>query len=272
MSILQQTFKLANGVEVNKVGFGTWQTKPEDAYTSVKFALNNGYRHVDTAIVYGNQQRIGEAVADSKVDRKNIFITSKVPPEIKSYQEAKASIQQALDELNMDYVDLLLIHSPRPWKEMFLDQVTNHYYAENKEVWKAMEEAYKENKIRAIGVSNFSIDDIEHLMEDAEISPQVNQVKYHVGHTDPELVQFCKQHNILVEGYSPNATGQLLDNKDIQKVADKYNKSVPQIGIRYLLEKGILPLPKSVHSEYIIQNADVDFEMKQEDISYLDTL
>jgi len=272
MSILKDTFKLSNGKKVNKIGLGTWQVDPEDAYRSVKFALDNGYLHVDTAVSYGNQDRVGDAVKDSKIDREKIFITTKIPGEVKSYEKAKRAINQSLEELQVDYIDLMLIHAPRPWREMRVDDIKNHYYEENKEVWRAMEEAYNEGKLKSIGVSNFSIDDLEHLLETVTIVPQVNQVKYHIGDTKKELHEYCNQHDILIEGYSPLATGGLLGDEKIQKIGDKYGKTVPQICIRYLLEKDILPLPKSVHEEYILQNANVDFEMDKDDMAYLDSL
>jgi len=272
MSILQDTFKLSNNKEINKIGIGTWQVDPEDAYRSVKFALNNGYLHVDTAVSYRNQHRVGDAVKDSDIDREEVFITTKIPGEVKSYEEAKNAINQSLKELKVDYIDLMLIHAPRPWSEMRVDEIKNHYYEENKEVWRAMEEAYEEEKLKSIGVSNFSIDDLEHLLETVNIVPHVNQVKYHIGDTKDELHKYYKQHEILIEGYSPLATGGLLGDENIKKIGDKHGKTVPQVSIRYLLEKNILPLPKSVHEEYILQNAEVDFKLDKEDMDYLDSL
>lgn len=271
MSILQETFELDNGVHIHKIGLGTWQAPPEEAYSAVKFALNNGYLHVDTAVAYRNQDRVGDAVIDSDVNREDVFIATKIPAEIKTYQGAEEAINQSLEELKVDKIDLMLIHAPRPWSEMREEKIENHYYAENREVWRAMEDAHGDGKLRAIGVSNFSIDDLEHLMEGSEIIPHVNQVKYHIGHTDPELLAFCKEHDILLEGYSPIATGKLLGDDKIQTIADKYGKSIPQVCIRYLLEKDILPLPKSVHEEYILQNAEVDFVIEKEDMEYLDS-
>lgn len=272
MRILQETFSLANGVQIPKIGLGTWQMSPAEARRFVKFALQNGYRHIDTAVGYDNHAGVGEAVKDSGIDREAVFITTKIPAAIKDYQGAVDAIDQSLRELKVDYIDLILIHAPRPWNEMRAKKIKNHYYPENAEVWRAMEAAYAAGKLKAIGVSNFSIDDLEHLFDECTIKPMVNQVKYHIGHTDQELLAFCHAHQILIEGYSPIATGDLLGDAQIQAVATKYNKSIPQICIRYLLEKAILPLPKSVHEEYILQNADVDFTISAEDMAYLDSL
>ncbi|UUX33893.1 aldo/keto reductase [Fundicoccus culcitae] len=272
MRVLQQTFTLANGVEIPKIGLGTWQMSPDEAYNSTKFALENGYLHVDTAVSYRNQQAVGKAVKDSGLDRDTVYITTKIPGEVKTYDEAKATIEQSLKELDVEYIDLILIHAPRPWQVMHDRPIENHYYEENANVWRAMVEAYEAGQLKAIGVSNFSIDDLEHLMATTTVAPHVNQVIYHIGRTNQELLAFCQNNHILLEGYSPIATGRLLDNQQIKAIADKYDKSIPQICIRYLLEKDILPLPKSVHEDYILQNADVDFSIEADDMAYLDSL
>lgn len=272
MRLLTETFTLSNGIEIPKIGLGTWQMSPEEAYKSTKFALENGYRHIDTAVSYRNQQSVGEALKDSGINREEVFITTKIPGEVKTYEEAKEKIEQSLREIDVDYIDLMLIHAPRPWNVMSERPIQNHYYDENANVWRAMVEAFEAGQLKSIGVSNFSIDDLEHLMETTQVTPHVNQVIYHIGKTDEDLLAFCQQHNVLLEGYSPIATGRLLGNEEIEKIANKYGKSIPQISIRYLLEKDILPLPKSVHEEYILQNADLDFTIEAEDMAYLDSL
>lgn len=272
MALLQETFTLNNGVGIHKIGLGTWQSAPEDAYNATRYALKHGYLHIDTAYVYGNQKEIGQAIKDSGVDRTQLFITSKIPAEWKSYEASIKAIDESLEQLGVDYIDLMLIHAPRPWSEMFERPIGNRYYEENAEMWRALEDAYKAGKLKAIGVSNFDVDDLEHLLEKATIAPTVNQIIYHIGNTNPEVLAFCQAHDILVEGYSPIATGRLLDDEKIQTIAEKYNKSIPQICIRYLLEKDILPLPKSVHEDYIVQNAEVDFTIDPEDMAYLDSL
>lgn len=272
MTILEETFTLHNGVKIPKLGLGTWQSAPEDAYNATLFALKNGYTHVDTAIVYGNETEVGRAVRDSGQKRENVFVTTKVPAERKTYQEAKESIEQALRELDLEYIDLMLIHAPRPWAIMHENPENLKYFEENREVWRALEEAYEAGSIKAIGVSNFDVKDLENIMEACKVKPMVNQIIYHIGKTNPEVLEFCKANDILVEGYSPIATGRLLGNEQIEKMASKYDKSIPQICIRYLLEKDILPLPKSVHEKYIIENAKLDFEIELEDMEYLDSI
>ncbi|MDT2768554.1 aldo/keto reductase [Globicatella sulfidifaciens] len=272
MTILEETFTLHNGVKIPKLGLGTWQSAPEDAYNATLFALKNGYTHVDTAIVYGNETEVGRAVRDSGQKRENVFVTTKVPAERKTYQEAKESIEQALRELDLEYIDLMLIHAPRPWAIMHENPENLKYFEENREVWRALEEAYEAGSIKAIGVSNFDVKDLENIMEACKVKPMVNQIIYHIGKTNSEVLEFCKANDILVEGYSPIATGRLLGNEQIEKMATKYDKSIPQICIRYLLEKDILPLPKSVHEKYIIENAKLDFEIELEDMEYLDSI
>lgn len=272
MTILEETFTLANGVKIHKVGLGTWQSEPNDAYKATKFALENGYFHIDTAYVYGNQVEVGQGLKDSGVARDKIFITSKIPAEWKSYDESIKAIDESLEQLGVDYIDLMLIHAPRPWSEMHQRPIGKRYYDENAEMWRALEDAYESGKLRAIGVSNFDVDDLKYLAQKARIQPMVNQIIYHIGNTNAEVLDYCQKHDILVEGYSPIATGRLLGNKRVQEIADKYGKSIPQICIRYLLEKGILPLPKSVHENYIVQNAAVDFVIDAVDMAYLDSL
>lgn len=272
MTVLKESFVLHNGVTIPKIGLGTWQSSPEDAYHATLFALKNGYTHVDTAVVYGNETEVGKAVRDSGLNRQEVFVTTKVPAQLKSYDEARDVIETALAELNIDYIDLMLIHAPRPWSIMHDNPDGLRYFEENIRVWKALEEAYESGKIRAIGVSNFQVDDLENIIAHCKIKPMVNQIIYHIGKTNQAVLDYCNEHDILVEGYSPIATGRLLGNETIEQIATKYNKSVPQICIRYLLEKDILPLPKSVHEAYILDNVQVDFTIEQEDMALLDQL
>lgn len=268
--ILDETFQLANEVKIPKIGFGTWQTPPDDAYRATKYALDNGYKHVDTAYVYGNETDVGRAIKDSTISRDEIFITTKVPAETDSYEEAMKNIDESLRRLAVDHVDLLLIHAPRPWSR--IGEVREKDDEKNIQVWKALEEAYRDGKTRAIGVSNFNVDDLKNIIENGKIQPMVNQIKCYIGNLSTGTIEFCQNNSILVEGYSPLATGGILDDEKIQKIAEKYDKSIPQIAIRYLLEKEILPLPKSVHETYILENAKVDFAIEQEDMEELDRL
>lgn len=272
MSILNERLPLDKKIDIPLVGLGTWQMSQEEAERTVEYALKNGYKHIDTARTYGNEEGVGRGIKASGVNREDFFLTSKVSAYSKSYEEAKQDINDSLEALDTSYLDLMIIHAPRPWNEMRVEKIENHYYDENQEVWRALEEAYEEGKLKAIGVSNFEIDDLENVFESAKIKPMLNQIKYHIGHRDEELVQFCQENNMVVEAYSPIGTGKLLSNPDIQKVADKYGKSTAQISIRYAYQKGLVVLPKSVHEEYISDNAEIDFEISIPDMDYLNRL
>jgi diketogulonate reductase-like aldo/keto reductase len=271
MSVLTDKFELSNGVQIPKIGFGTWQIHNNEVVDAVRIALEHGYRHIDTAAAYGNEVGVGDAVRASGLARSDVFITSKIPAEFKSYEKAVKSIDESLERLNLEYIDLLLIHAPKPWVRMFIG-TSRMYFDENAAIWKAMEEAYKAGKVKAIGVSNFSVADIKNIQEHSTILPMVNQIKFHIGWTQDEVVEYCNKLGILVEAYSPIATGRLLHNDEIAEMAKKYGKSIPQVCIRYTLQKGTLPLPKSTHEEYIAQNADVDFVISEEDMQLLDAI
>jgi len=261
-------FKLSNGVIIPAIGFGTWQIPSGDiAYNSVREALKAGYRHIDTAQAYGNEASVGKAIIDSGIPRSEIFVTSKLPAEIKSYERAVIHAQMTMENIGLDYIDLYLIHAPWPWTEIGAD-----YTKENIEVWKAMEEFHESGKTRSIGISNFNVKDMETILGTCRIRPMVNQIKLHIGHRQEEITEFCRRNNIIVEGYSPLATGKILRNSDIARIAEKYNKSVAQISVRYVLQKEALPLPKSVHPEYIRQNFNINFEISEDDIRLLDSL
>lgn len=272
MTILNEAVTLANGNEIPLIGLGTWQMSQEEAERTVEHALRNDYVHIDTARTYGNEEGVGRGIKASGVAREDFFLTTKVSGFSKSYEEAKQDIEDSLTALDTPYIDLVIIHAPRPWDEMHDDSNTNKYYEENKQVWKAMEEAYEAGKVKAIGVSNFDIDDLTHLMEGAKVKPMLNQIKYHIGYRDEGLVQFCQENDMVVEAYSPIGTGKLLSNKDIQVIADKYGKSTAQVSIRYAYQKGLVVLPKSVHEDYIDENAKIDFEISVADMDYLNRL
>ncbi len=261
-------FALSNGVEIPSIGFGTWQIpNGEIAYSAITCALKNGYRHIDTASNYGNEPSVGRAVNDCGINRSEIFVTSKLPAEIKTYQETFESFDKTINNLGLNYLDLYLIHAPWPWNRKGYD-----YSKGNIDVWKAMEEIYNSGRCRAIGVSNFEISDLNAIINTCNIKPMVNQISYFIGKTQNELTLFCRQNNILIEGYSPLATGAIIANKSIAAMAVKYNTSLPQICIRYLLQKDIVPLPKSTNPEHIKQNLDVGFDITASDMDYLDRL
>ena len=272
MSILKESLQLANGLEIPLIGLGTWQMSPEEAARTVEHALKNDYIHIDTARAYGNEEGVGRGMKASGLAREDYFLTTKVRGESKSYDDAKKDIEDSLKALDTSYIDLVIIHAPRPWNEMRVDSIDNYYYEENQEVWKALEEFYEEGKIKAIGVSNFEIDDLKNLFEHAKVKPMLNQIKYHIGDRDEELVQFCQENDMVVEAYSPIGTGKLLNNENIKKIADKYNKTTAQVSIRYAFQKGLVVLPKSVHEEYIDQNAEIDFELSVSDMDFLNRL
>ena len=247
-------FILNNGVKAPALAYGTWLIKNENAANCVKMAIEAGYRHIDTAQAYRNEEGVGEGIRQSGIKREDIFITSKVQAEIKSYKKAKASIDESLKRLGVDYIDLMLIHCPQP------------YFKQNIQVWKAMEEAYKEGKLRAIGVSNFLVDDLENIINNCEIKPMANQILLHIGETPVDVIKFCQENDIVVEAYSPIAHVKALNNKTIQAMADKYNVSVPQLCIKYTLQLDTISIPKASSKEHIEDNMKLNFEISEEDM------
>ncbi|KRN81572.1 oxidoreductase [Pediococcus ethanolidurans] len=266
--MLTETFELANGVKIPKVGFGTWQTPAGDvAYQAVRNALKVGYRHIDTAKAYGNEADVGRAVRDSGIARDQIFVTSKLPAQSKTYDEAMADFESTFKKLDIDYVDLYLVHAPWPWSQIGKDCDEG-----NVEVWRAMQDIYASGRVKAIGVSNFNVHDLENVMADAKIKPMVNQIQYYVGFTEPKITEFAKKNNILVEAYSPLATGGLLRNEKMATLAKKYDVSVAQMALRFCLQNGILPLPKAVGEDHIENNAKLDFEISDADMVTLNNM
>lgn len=271
MGILNEFFVLNNGVKIPKLSLGTWQMSDEQAYNSVKFALKNGYRHIDTATAYGNEAAVGRAVNDSGIAREEIYVTTKVPAEFKTYEQAAKSIDESLKLLDTQYIDLILIHAPKPWNEMYAN-LGIHYYEENVKVYKALEEALEAGKVKSIGVSNFDVKDLQNLQENCKVTPAANQIKFCIGHTDAQITKYCQDKGILVEGYSPLCHGTAFESDIVAKLAEKYSRTISQICLRYLIQRNVLPIPKSTHEEYILQNADLDFVISEEDIVYLDSL
>lgn len=264
--IINETFTLSNGVEIPKLGLGTWMIDDEKVSQVVRDAINAGYRHIDTAQAYQNERGVGEGIRTSGVNRKEIFVTTKLAAEIKSYNEAIAAINGSLKKLGLDYIDLLIIHSPQPWVEF---REKDRYFEGNREAWRALEDAYKEGKLRSIGVSNFEQTDIENILSTCTVPPMVNQVLAHVSNTPLELIEYTQSKGILVEAYSPIAHGEMLKNQEITGLAEKYGVSVPQLCIRYALQLGLLPLPKTTKPDHMKNNADVDFIISDEDIEVL---
>ena len=265
--VLNETYTLSNGVKIPKLGLGTWFIPDNEAAEAVKNAVSVGYRLIDTAQAYENEAGVGVGVNNCGLKREEIFVTSKIAAEAKSYDSAMKSIDETLSKMGLDYLDLMIIHSPQPWAEWREDN--NRYFAENKEVWRALEDAYEAGKVKAIGVSNFLKDDLENILSDCKIKPMVNQILLHISNTNLELIDFCKKNDILVEAYSPMAHGQVLNNEVIKDMAKKYNASVAALCIRYVIQLGTVALPKTANVEHMKDNASVDFNISEEDMEVL---
>lgn len=265
--VLNETYTLSNGVKIPKLGLGTWFIDDDKVADAVKDAVDAGYRLIDTAQAYGNERGVGEGVRNCGLKREEIFVGSKVAAEHKTYEEAKAGIDETLEKMGLDYLDLMIIHSPQPWVEV--NQSDNRYVEGNREAWRALEDAYNEGKLKAIGVSNFQIEDIESLMETAKIKPMVNQILCHISNTPLELIDYCQKNDITVEAYSPIAHGEILDQPEIKVIADKYGVSVPQLCVRYTVQLGTVSLPKTANKDHMKTNADIDFEISAEDMEIL---
>lgn len=264
--VLQETYTLSNGLEIPQLGLGTWMIDNDSVQDAVKSAIEIGYRHIDTAQAYQNEEGVAKGIKASGIKREDIFLTTKLAAEIKSYDEAVASIDGSLQKMGLDYVDLMIIHSPKPWQDFLKD---DHYFEGNREAWRALEEAYNAGKLRAIGVSNFEQVDLDNIIESSTIKPMVNQILTHISNTPRDLIQYTQDQDILVEAYSPIAHGELMKNEDVITIAEKYGVSVPQLGIRYVLQLGLLALPKTSNPEHMKSNADVDFVISDDDMEFL---
>ncbi|MCI5111759.1 MAG: aldo/keto reductase [Marivita sp.] len=264
--ILQETTNLPNGVSVPKLALGTWMIEDVVVAEAVKAAIDIGYRHIDTAQAYGNERGVGEAVRTCGVPRDQLFVQSKLAAEVKDYERAKAAIEQSLETMGLDYIDLFIIHSPQPWGDWASD---DRFFEGNLAAWKAMEEALETGKLRAIGVSNFQQEDLTNLLKNAAVKPMINQVLAHVGNTPFELIDYATSNGMLVEAYSPIGHGKILENSEIKAIADTYDVTVPQLCIRYILQLGLLALPKTVNPAHMKSNAEVDFEISAEDMERL---
>ncbi|MBZ6486321.1 aldo/keto reductase [Priestia aryabhattai] len=264
--MFNETYKLSNGIEIPLLGLGTWLLDDEQAAQAVRDAVSSGYRHIDTAQAYMNEAGIGEGIRSCGIAREELFITTKVAAEAKTYKEVTESIDESLTKMGLDYIDLLIIHSPQPWTEF---REENRYFEENKEAWKAMEDAYKAGKVKAIGLSNFLQDDIENILSSCEIKPMVNQILAHVSNTPLELIEFCQKNGILVEAYSPIAHGAVLGNEEVKVIADKYGVSVAQLCLGYDLQLGLAVIPKTANPNHMKNNAELDFVISDADMEIL---
>ena len=266
MMMLKETYTLSNGINIPKLGLGTWFIPDENAAQAVKDAVKIGYRHIDTAQAYANESGVGEGVRACGVKREELFVTTKLAAEVKSYKEAVGSIDMSLKTMGLDYLDLMIIHSPYPWTEF---RGPDPYFEGNREAWRALEEAYKAGKLRAIGLSNFEKADIDNILESCSITPMVNQILAHISNTPEELIHYSQEKGMLVEAYSPFGHGEILKNEEIIEVAEKYNVSVPRLCVRYTLQLGLLPLPKTANPNHMKSNADVDFVISEADMERL---
>lgn len=259
------TLTLANGVEIPQLGLGTWFIDDGDVADAVKAAVKLGYRHFDTAQAYGNERGVGEGIRTCGIQRDKLFVVSKVAAEHKTYEEAKKGIDETLSKMGLDYLDMMIIHSPQPWADF-----RGGDYAEgNRAAWRALEDAYTAGKLRAIGVSNFRKPDLDNILSDCRVRPMVDQILLHISNTDLELLDTCKTQDILVEAYSPIAHGEALKNPMIAETAARYGVSAAQLCIRYVLELGAVALPKTADPEHMKTNAAVDFAITPDDMELL---
>lgn len=264
--ILNDTFTLSNGVSIPKLGFGTWMIPNDDTARAVREAIGIGYRHIDTAQAYENERGVGEGLKDSGIPRDELFVTTKLVAESKSYADAKERIDASLRALDLDHIDLMLIHSPQPWAEF---REGDRYFEGNLEAWRALEEAHRAGKLRAIGVSNFERADLDNLLQNGSVAPMVNQILAHVGNTPFDLIDYSRSEDILVEAYSPVAHGAVLNDAGLGDMANRYGVSVAQLCIRYCLQLGLLPLPKTLNPAHMRDNAAVDFTVSEADMDAL---
>jgi len=264
--ILQETYTLSNGVEIPRLGLGTWMIDNEHVGQAVREAVEIGYRHIDTAQAYQNESGVADGIRKSDVARDKLFITTKLAAEVKSYEKAVAAIDGSLRTMGLDYIDMMIIHSPQPWAKF---RGEDRYFEGNREAWRALEEAYTAGKLRAIGISNFEEPDVENILGSCSVKPMVNQVLAHISNTPFELIRYTLDNGMLVEAYSPIAHGALLENREVADIARKYGVSVPQVSIRYTLQLGLLPLPKTANPAHMKDNAEVDFAISDEDMETL---
>lgn len=268
MNSLTDRYELYNHVEVPCVGFGTWQAENGRVATAaIRCALETGYRHIDTASAYYNEESVGRAFRESGLARSEVFITSKLWNTDHGYDKTLCAFEKTLGFLKTDYLDLYLIHWPIPFEHQQDWQETLP------ETWRAIEKIYADKRVRAIGVSNFRPRHLEHILKHGRVKPMVNQIEYHPGFTQPETVEYCHRNRILIQAWSPLAQGRVFDLPLLNDLAKKYDKSLAQVCLRWELQNGINPLPKSVTPERIRQNADIfDFELTDDEMNAIDDL
>lgn len=267
MSIFDETITLNNGIKIPKLALGVWEIPDDKVADAVKSAVDIGYRHIDTAQAYGNERGVGEGVRNASVNRDEIFVNSKVAAEIKNYDEAKQSIDETLNKMGLDYLDMMIIHNPQPWNEV--NQGNDRHFEGNLETWCAMEDAVKAGKLKTIGVSSFDKADLDNLIKNSSTKPAVNQIQIHIGDTPMDIIKYSQANDIAVEAFSPVAHGAAMKDERIKQMAAKYNVSVPQLCIRYDWQLNVIVLPKSANPEHMEANAELDFEISDEDMKTL---
>ncbi|MGB0432541.1 MAG: aldo/keto reductase [Bacteroidia bacterium] len=265
---MSTSYTLHNSIKIPSIGFGTWQTPDgEIAKQAVVNAIESGYRHIDTAAIYRNELGVGEGIKESGIKRNEIFITTKVWNKARGYDLTMSSFERSIEKLDSDYIDLLLIHWPANAKQF------NNWATINASTWKALETLYEQGALKAIGVSNFLPHHLKSLFVKANIKPMVNQIEYHPGFMQQDVVSFCNAENILIEAWSPLGTGKLLQNETLKTIAKFYNVSVAQLCIKWALQNNVLPLPKSVTPSRISENINVNqFTISDDDISTINKL
>jgi len=265
---LQDQMKLNNGVGIHCIGYGTFQTPVEETFQAVAKAIELGYRHIDTASYYQNEAGVGKAVRESGLPREEFFVTSKLWNSERGYEKTKAAFEKTMQELGLEYLDLYLIHWPANYLQFGAEAKKL-----NAETWRALEDLYFEGRIKAIGLSNFLPHHIENLMETAQVKPMVNQIELHPGWLQSGTIKYCQDQEILVEAWSPLGRKEVLENPVLEEIAQKYGKSTAQLCVRWVLQHGVLPLPKTVSAERMAANAAVfDFEISAEDMQTIDSL
>ena len=273
--MFDRSIVLNNGVKIPQLGLGTWFIDDDKAADAVKAAVEIGYRHIDTAQAYGNERGVGEGVRTCGIPRNELFVVSKVAAEHKTYEEAMAGINETLEKMGLDYLDMMIIHSPQPWAKV--NQCEDRYVEGNRAAWKALEDAYMAGKLKAIGVSNFLIEDIESLLETAKIKPMVNQMETHPLNQQKTLKEWADKYDIRLEAWAPFGEGRngLFENEVLKTIGQKYGKTTAQVMLRWHIQRGVIVIPKSVHKERMIENFNVfDFALDENDmnqISQMDT-
>lgn len=267
MKSIYDTYTLSNGVKIPCVAYGTYKAKDENGADIISAAVEEGYRYFDTASFYETEEYVAEAIRRSGLPREDFFIATKLWKEEMGYEEALAACERSLKRLNTDYIDLYLIHWPKPtpdykdWKRLDLD------------TWRALERLYKEGKVRAIGVSNFLPHHLDNILENCEVKPMVDQIEYHAGYTQEATVQYCKQHGILVQAWSPISRGRIFHDVTLMELAEKYQVSVAKLALRFCIQNGIVPLPKAASRERMRENMNLfDFTISDEDMKRINTI